>query len=528
MNKKVFLLCSSLFFGGCEQADLLIDTTDATAAVFTQSTISENVTWDACSECRLPSGEVRALPWSVQTETTIPDDIRTDVKADDYWIILDTTVDIIGYSGKISNASSGINYILLYNTRSGMLKGFYYAETMIDNNYGYWQLSTSSPTKLFNFASYFAEAMDGESPQIVNISNVTRNGITAGFTLGWNCFMLELAYDPDSYKQLLNIDAFALNKGKITLSGAYQSTSTGMIVTSLGAGRSKMDGVASGIGSAAKKWLLEHTKEDKGAVKIIGKGVSEAVGQGIKGLISTGLYKIFGSVMGTSKTAVDLNFTTNGKTQIEGEVINAASGMIHPFTGLKLGSEDLNLGLWNLSSAPVFSTPTGMSLRKTLPGPRFYYYEVKYEIDALAFLVVNPSANMPGPIKVSPVIFDKYLGKNEPMFVSLGNPISPEVPFTLIYSDGETIIRDCPPKMIFCFPNLWPNAGLENDVAVYLKGSGYSTSLNAAIKIVFMSSTNGGIVYSTKTFWPHHKFYDPIMRPLGWSKEELEKRGFHT
>lgn len=528
MNKKTILLCSSLFFWGCEQGDLQIDTTDVVDAALAQSTIAEGITWDSCSECRLPSGNVRALPWNVQTETTIPDDIRTDVRADNYWVILDSTVDIIGYSEKISSASSGINYILLYNTRSGILKGFYYAETMTNNNYGYWQLSTSSPTKLFNFASYFAEPMDGECPQIVNISNVTRNGVTAGFTLGWNCFMLELAYDPDSYKQLLNIDAFALNKGKITLTGAYQSTSTGMVVTSLGTEKSKMSGIASGIGTTAKQWLVDHTKEDKGGVKIIGKAISEAVGQGIKGLISTGLHKIFGSVMGTSRTAMELNFTTNGKVQVEGEVINAASGMIHPFTGLKLGSEDLNLGIWNLSTAPVFSTPTGMSLRKTIPGPRFYYYEVKYKIDVASFLVKTPSTYMPGPIRYSAITFDKYLGQVKAPFVSTGQYVYPETPWTLLYSDDETIIRDCPEKAIFCFPDLWPNAGLENDVAVYLKGSGYSTSINAAIKVVFMNNTNGGIVYSVKTFWPNHKFYDPIMRPLGWSKEELEKRGFHT
>ena len=61
--------------------------------------------------------------------------------------------------------------MLFYNIYTGMLKGFVYLETVLNNNNAYWLLSTNKTTKLFNFIPYFAEPMNSnKSPQTVSLS----------------------------------------------------------------------------------------------------------------------------------------------------------------------------------------------------------------------------------------------------------------------------------------------------------------------------------------------------------------------
>ena len=148
---------------------------------------SRNTTsWFNCNECILPSGAEVYLPWSTTAITSIPDEIREDVKEEDGWKILFTTVDISGYSETVTDADNSANYLLLYNRYTGMLKGFYYAEgNMQKNNNAYWLLTISGGTKLFNFVPYFAEPINStNSPRQISLSTVSTNGITNGFDVG--------------------------------------------------------------------------------------------------------------------------------------------------------------------------------------------------------------------------------------------------------------------------------------------------------------------------------------------------------
>lgn len=427
---------------------------------------------------------------------------------------------------------------------TGVLKGFYYAETISPNNCGFWQLSTSAPTKLFNFVPYFAEPMDGSSPQMATISTVSTNGVTGGFELGWNCFLQELSYDPNSVNQRLNITAFALDKAVVNLSGAYQSKSNGTIVSTTGNKSNLIDGLATGMGSAAKEWVKDNTepgKDEKNKpIKYIGTAIGSILENGISGFVSAGLYKVFGSLLGTTKTSMDLSFSTNGKAIITGELINASSGFISPVAGLNLKNEGKPLGIWNLTRKPIYGTSRGGKLTDVQAGSGciYFYYQVDRKITT--YLQINPTFTTNYSCSTSAVSFEKYKGEFMPRLYAkyngsgdtqYVNRLQNEI---TLYSDSETVIKECPSSYVGVFSNLWPNAGLGNKVGVYFEGSGFDVTEDGIIKVLlnWNKITNGKnvTIYSSKTFIPTGEFYYPSSEPLHpayWSADALRSRGFH-
>lgn len=130
MKKNTMTLLGILFFvvTGCqnelENENLFSNQEDS----FVNS--RNAISWFDCNKCILPSGAEVHLPWSAATTTSIPEEVREDVKEEDGWRILFTTVDISGYSETVTDADDSGNYLLLYNRYTGMLKGFYYAEVI--------------------------------------------------------------------------------------------------------------------------------------------------------------------------------------------------------------------------------------------------------------------------------------------------------------------------------------------------------------------------------------------------------------
>lgn len=486
--------------------------------------------WEVCQECVLPSGKSVILPWNNGAATTIPDDIRKDINAEDGWIILDSTVELVDYTMDVTNADNGVNYLLFYNTMSGILKGFYYAESMTTNNCGFWNLSTSSPTKLFNFMPYFSEPISGNAPQNVIVTNVTSNGITQGFEIGWNCFQLELSYDENSNNEKLNISAFAMNNTKFTLTGAYQSTSSGTIVSSTANKSNLIDGIATGIGEAGKQWIKDETGSSSNkAIKYSGVIAGSVWDKGVGGIVSKGLYKVFGSLLGTTRTSMDLNFTTNGKVSIQGELINASSGMITPVVGLKLGRDNLDLGLWNLATKPIFET--GAS-GKLLSARNSTSDEFKYEVTRRIKLDIQKNPKVSGNfISITvPVIYNKYNGSTKKLsdYEILGFNIYKDKSETILYSDSLTEITECSLTYTGSQLDLWPNKSIDASPAVSFDN--INVRDNAALKVLvnIKYNVNGmeRTVYSSKTFIPEQPYYYPAARPYQWTKNELKKIGY--
>ena len=305
-------------------------------------------------------------PWANSISTTVPDDIRTEISVENHWEILYTNVDIIGYDETVTNADEGLNYILFYNQYTGVLKGFLYIESYVNsNNNAYWLLSIDGGTKLFNFVPEFAKPLDStESPYQISISAITKNGLTQGFEQGWNCFMVELAYDENSMNEQLSISGYALNESTYEFTGAYNSTSEGTIVTSTNDSSNPIEGIANAFGNAGKNWINNNIGSDASKpIKIIIGGISSLIEKGISGFISAGLNLIFNSVVGSTHTSYDLQFSTNGKITVTGKSSQPSSGMIKPIAGVPLDGLGKRLGVWNLKTVPEYNVNAPLQLK---------------------------------------------------------------------------------------------------------------------------------------------------------------------
>lgn len=106
--------------------------------------------------------------------------------------------------------------------------------------------------------------------------------------------MLELAYDENSMNELLDISGFASNETVYNFNGVFTANSSGTIVPAVNNENKILNGVASLVGEKAKEWIndkLSGTKTKSGSLIASGVGL----------LVESGLSKVFGSMLGSSK-----------------------------------------------------------------------------------------------------------------------------------------------------------------------------------------------------------------------------------
>ena len=289
-----------------------------------------------------------------------------------------------------------------------MLKGFYYAtETGGGNNTAFWQLTLEgegNPT-LFNFAQEFAVSNDSCATNQISVANLTTNGLVGGFDRGWNCFMQELAYDPNSMHETMDITGYALNEATFTFTGAYQSTSSGTLVTSSSGLGSIVNSILSGLtgvfGDEAKSWIAANTAssgEANSNKPIKSHLASNILANVLSGSVSSitqyGLNKVFSSFLSYNTASVQtLQFSTHGNVAVIGNSSLPTTGLVAPLS-LNLNALGTNLGVWNLAVKPsleIQSRPVlvGMENPPYLPGYNFFY---KATFTNQVNVVYNPDA----------------------------------------------------------------------------------------------------------------------------------------
>lgn len=360
MKKSCIFVTVFLLLFSCQEENYELERTHPFPRIQTR-TISS---FDESQRCVTPAGDTIPSPWAYTSTGTIPHDIRMDVKESEGWRLLYSNMKIVNYS-HTPDIITGANYIILYNKYSGMLKGFYYANSMPTNNNAYWVLTIpQSNTKLFNFGSDFAVPANSSHSQQIILSNVSKNGVTNGFDIGWNCFMQELAYDSNSQNETLEIMAYTLNNASYNFTGAYQSTSEGTIVTSSVNTPSIVSATISGttkaIGDSAKNWIVNNTITPSKPNKPIKKKLASSflqnfVSNPLPAFLSEGLNTVFGSIFGKNATTTQhLEFSTTGSVQVTGSSSEAQSGYIMPIQGIPLNALGEDLGVWNLAEAPKY------------------------------------------------------------------------------------------------------------------------------------------------------------------------------
>lgn len=200
-----------------------------------------------------------------------------------------------------------------------------------------------------------------------NISSVEAKGITRG----WNCFDVELCYDPNSVSiaQKMGIRSYDVTQGKINIIGGIQLESEGTIVSTsqtpaLPALSNIIKTGVSAFGKSVKKFISNKLDSAKISPPY-GTAIAEIISSGNTGLIKSGINLIFGSFLGKKTTTTQtLKVQTTGQIKNEGNFITNFNSNINPlvnliFPGSEVESTDYflpsynePLGLWNVAETP--------------------------------------------------------------------------------------------------------------------------------------------------------------------------------
>ena len=457
--------------------------------------------------------------------------MRYDVKESDGWRILYSTVDIIGYDHTVHTGTQS-NYLLLYNKYTGVLKGFYYATSMESNNHAFFQLTipTSQQTKLFNFVSEFAVPSDSTATNSVLLSAITDDGIAAGFEEGWNCFMVELSYDPNSLNETMSISGVCMNVTSFSLNGSIDAESEGVIMGANHKTSSFMSGIASVVGDMAKAFM--------GTL-----GIAGPVGVGLGGLAATsatslfnyGVNKIFGSLLTQSSTTVqNVQFTTNGKLSVSGTSSTPSSGLIAPLGSIPLNGTGERLGVWNLTAKPRYTIPSCPVLVKAELGTMVQYI-YRVETEPTIQYVVNPDVS--ASVNYSIVEYTRYDGSNVSPLPYHASPstcgafntgVYPMLNQSTLYNDSYTTIKTMP-MMGYTFMALeeTPNyVSSDGKPACDLSDYVYEYLRPVKFKVVATVNAGGNQVKSGKTFTPVFLKQKNGDTTRNWSISELMSLGY--
>lgn len=301
--------------------------------------------WENWERITLGTGASVIVPWVEPTTSDIPKDIRTDIKPTDGWDLIAHTVN--GYG------EPGLNYLIFHNKFTGILKVFYYLETSAAQlqNTAMWKIHFESPQSFLAFTNEYAEDATKRNQSDIYVGNITNNS-SKGYSVGWNCFQVELAYDPNFTTGSLQFIPESMTTTDITLEGTTESETNGLIISVTNS--NPLDGAVSGTaskgGEAAEKWVVKQVSN--GAFK----KVSSLIGEGVKGIVKAGINKLLGSFIGgfssTSETTKQVQLKTKGTVKLQGKISSLQSGMVSPLS-FSISKKDVGtLGAWGVPAKP--------------------------------------------------------------------------------------------------------------------------------------------------------------------------------
>jgi hypothetical protein len=173
--------------------------------------------WENVKEIYLNDGRVIDAPWIIKelNSMNIPDNYMTDIKKQDGWKLLAHTMI------KINLAEP--DYILLYNEKRGLLKGFYFNPDAVLNNSFLWYMeSRNGKSKIIPSNAGTQESFDHESQAITTSNIVKASNFNYGhLNKGWNMFQFEFIYSPTNNNPMISISGYNNVQGTIGLNGTY-------------------------------------------------------------------------------------------------------------------------------------------------------------------------------------------------------------------------------------------------------------------------------------------------------------------
>lgn len=348
--------------------------------------------WETWNKVKLASGDSVYTPWNEKlTSGTIPYDIRTDIKYEKGWDLIAHTLN--GYGDR------GMNYMVFHNRYTGILKVFYYVEVSQAalQNTAMWKLHFETPQSCLAFSGPYASASTQKNVKDIYLGNIT-NDDSKGYTLGWNCFQTELAYDPDYKDGKIQIIPSSMTTSQIHLYGNIDTKTEGLIIstTNTNALSGGINTTANFAGKKAEEWVGNALKNNK-----LFKKVSSLLVSGAGSIVSSGVSSLLGSFVGgfdkSQQTTQSVQLRTSGTIKLDGELRTIQSGIIMPLD-LSLSPNDVgHLGTWCLTKEPfLLMYPYANQTGKVLESPYFHEYSLS---------IPNPAACQ-GLVEMNPDLKD--------------------------------------------------------------------------------------------------------------------------
>ena len=476
----------------------------------TRSNNEFDTSWETISQVTLPSGILVYTPWNTtMSSTTVPTNFRTDIKKADGWKLIAHT---------LNSSEKGLNYLFFYNQFTGFLKTFYYLENNFAQTTGLWHIHIDRPQGLLAFTEgYTRPANSKEKIQDVYCSNISINE-DKPFSQGWNCFEVELAYDPQFSGAFLTIEPCGILKSQIEMSGEYNSKSEGHIIT-IGANNK---GVQKSSGADAQKQIKDIVSYVPKDIVDLGSLTSSS---SLRDLVVKGIGSIFKGL--TSRTKKDkpeeyqLQYTTNGEITLSGEITSKIYSGFPPIT-INIGKEYVgSLGLWNVSLQPIIEFNTLGRLIQTSE-TTFPIYRIYGAGNDYCYFNINPDA-VCKETKTSYQIFT--CPNNEYRYSDSNGPLSGGMSYSGV---GEYLINDIYKQKAVEFkiyvPGVDNHKQRELPEMVYLYdsknefGTKFGIKNNYIIKAQAYFNIDDNIeVTSTKTFVP----------TLRWRTDNLQHNSIH-
>lgn len=354
--RKLLYVFSLLALFSCNQNEVSLEDNDAIKSperlveddgvvypstkinVITRVSFNDNdMDWVNGSKVTLPNGEKVDFPWV--DGGSLPFFMQQKLSPDNGWELIAHTMS--------PDTQSNRSYLLFHNYITGTLRVFCYMSTFVTNNHGYWKISFSEPNRLLNFTGEVAIAMDEKFKSEIVVSNsTTQDG--KGFAFGWNGFQLELAYDPDAMG-IMKIEPMNVNTTEISMSGDYNSTTVGTIISNSSSPSTASDVIA-GIGKMAGSSAEKCVEAQLPFVSNI-----PVVGKGLLSLVKGGITSVFSSFAGLfdkqTQEVKDINITTSGSVKVRGTAITQTAAPIAS-VNIHIDRIDGKLGSWNIEEKP--------------------------------------------------------------------------------------------------------------------------------------------------------------------------------
>ncbi|MCF0235419.1 MAG: hypothetical protein HUK09_01645 [Bacteroidaceae bacterium] len=481
------------------------------------------ITLEQTAMCELADGTPATLPWAPVAGTSIPSEIRLDVKESDGWRLLFSSVKIQGY-GQPTWFDNGGNLILLYNRYTGVLKGFAYLRNVAPNNNGQWKLRVNKPTTLFNFSREYARPNTIKSSQEVILSNITSNE-SAGFENGWNCFMTELAYEPNSQSLKLDISSHSVQTSEVSMIGNINIAARGVLSTTVPTANSQststqISRVATFTGDVARNYVASKLKNSTI------QPIANVAQLSVTGVVKSLLFRAFSSFFGTTHQDQELNLTATGQINTTGKIVSVNYGQAISISGIFLGEIGEDLGVWNLRETPTCYAESACELyscEDSWNGTDYYY---KYSVSPDYTVDINPA--LQGNVWVRPFMVHRW----GPFRLPKKSRSSSSTLYRegnigdLIYKDDSLSLYEQNSSYLISLSDP-PNSTIGYLTPAYRLDISSHTGHEDIILKMFATIYKEGRVfaYSSKTFETSKSFARNNARPYRWTADELKRNG---